>query len=85
VSRGPVQDIVGSLVGRLRYPWVFVLLGVLFVVDLVVPDPIPFIDEVMLALLTFLVGSWRTRREAAPPEVEVSSPRKDEESPPQLR
>jgi hypothetical protein len=72
VSRGPVQDIVGSLVGRLRYPWVFVLLGVLFAVDLVVPDPIPFIDEVILALLTFLVGSWRTRRKAAPPTVEVS-------------
>jgi hypothetical protein len=85
VTRSPVQAIVGSLVGRLRYPWVFVLLGVLFVADLVVPDPIPFIDEVMLALLTFLVGSWRTRRKAAPPTVEVSSPRSDEKSPPQMR
>jgi hypothetical protein len=85
VSRSPVQDIVGSLVGQLRYPWVFVLLLTLFVVDLVVPDPIPFIDEVMLALLTFLVGSWRTRRKAAPPEVEVRSPHSDEKSPPQVR
>lgn len=60
--RGPVQELVGSLVGRLKYPWVFTLLVVLFVVDLLVPDPIPFIDELMLALLTLLVGSWRTRR-----------------------
>ena len=85
MSRSPVQDVVGSLAGRLRYPWVFILLGVLFVADLVVPDPIPFIDEVMLALLTFLVGSWRTRRKAGPPTVEVSSPRSDERSPPRMR
>jgi hypothetical protein len=65
VGRSPVQDLVGRLVGRMRYPWVFVLLGALFVADLVIPDPIPFIDEVMLALLTFLVGSWRTRGKGA--------------------
>jgi hypothetical protein len=85
VSRSPVQDVVGSLVGRLRYPWVFVLLLVLFVADLVVPDPIPFVDEIVLALLTFLVGTWRTRRNAAPPTVEVISPRSDERRPPGLR
>jgi hypothetical protein len=65
-TRGPIQDLVGSLVGRLKYPWVFALLAVLFVADLVIPDPIPFLDELMLALLTFLVGSWRTRK--TPPE-----------------
>jgi len=62
-ARGPVSALVGVLVGRLKYPWVFALLVVLFVGDLLVPDPIPFVDELMLALLTFLVGSWRTRRE----------------------
>jgi hypothetical protein len=60
--RSPVQELVGSLVGRLKYPWLFGLLVVLFVVDLLVPDPIPFVDELVLALLTLLVGSWRTRR-----------------------
>jgi hypothetical protein len=61
-TRSPVQEIVGRLVGRLRYPWVFALLLALFLADLVVPDPIPFVDETMLALLTFLVGSWGSRR-----------------------
>jgi hypothetical protein len=60
--RSPVQDLVGSLVGRLKYPWLFGLLVAVFIADLLVPDPIPFIDELMLALLTLLVGSWRTRR-----------------------
>ncbi len=36
----------------------------LFLADLVVPDFLPFVDEVMLGLLTVLVGSWRTRHEA---------------------
>jgi hypothetical protein len=85
-TRGPIQELVGSLVGRLRYPWVFVLLAVLFVADLVVPDPIPFLDELMLGLLTFLVGSWRTRRkvgsEAAGARPAVSN---EERTPPEPR
>ena len=80
-----MQVLVGSLLGRLRYPWVFVLLGALLVADLLVPDPIPFLDEIVLALLTFLVGSWRTRRQAAPPTVEGSPAPSDGTSPPELR
>jgi hypothetical protein len=70
-TRSPVQEIVGSLVGRMKYPWIFALLGALFLADLVLPDPIPFVDEVMLALLTFLVGTWRTRDKGAPPESSI--------------
>jgi hypothetical protein len=70
--RSPVQEIVGSLVGRLKYPWVFVLLAAVFVADTVIPDPIPFVDEIMLALLTFLVGTWRTRKKDSPGVVEVT-------------
>jgi len=73
-AHNPVQEVVGSVVGRLRYPWVVALLAVLFVADLVVPDPIPFVDEVVLALLTFLVGSWRTRRSRPSQVVEVNPP-----------
>jgi hypothetical protein len=75
-TRSPVQEIVGSLVGRLKYPWVFVLLAAVFVADTIIPDPIPFVDEIMLALLTFLVGTWRTRRKGPPEVVEVSAPGK---------
>jgi hypothetical protein len=70
-TRSPVQEIVGRLVGRLRYPWVFALLAALFLADLVVPDPIPFVDETMLALLTFLVGSWGSRRKGQGDVVDV--------------
>jgi hypothetical protein len=81
-TRGPVQEIVGSLVGRLRYPWVFVLLAVVFVADTLIPDPIPFVDEIMLALLTFLVGTWRTRGKTDPEVVDVSSYPEPKDPPP---
>ena len=73
-TRSPVPEIVGSLVGRLKYPWVFALLVALLVVDLVIPDPIPFVDEMMLALLTFLVGSWRTRQRGTSEAARVDPP-----------
>ena len=79
-SGSPVQDVVGSLMGRLRYPWVFALLGALFLADLVVPDPIPFVDEVMLAILTFLLGTWRSRKKDPPDVVVDVSPSPPNES-----
>ncbi len=61
---------IGGLVTRfasgLRYPTLFGLVAALFVIDLIVPDLIPFIDEILLALGTLLLGSLRRRR--APPQ-----------------
>ena len=48
---------------RLRSWQLFVVAGALFVVDLLVPDPIPFIDEVMLGLTTLIMARWKRRRE----------------------
>ena len=59
---------IGQLVTRfasgLRFPALFGLVGGLFVIDLLVPDLVPFFDEVMLALGTLLLGSLRKRRPA---------------------
>ena len=48
---------------RLRSWQLFVVAGALFVVDLLVPDPIPFIDEIMLGLTTLMLARWKRRRE----------------------
>jgi hypothetical protein len=47
---------------KLRFPQLFVLTAGLFLLDLIVPDLIPFADEVLLGLLTVLFASWRRRR-----------------------
>lgn len=41
--------------------WQLALLAaLLLLVDLVVPDPLPFVDEALLAVLTYLLARRRT-------------------------
>ena len=53
--------VAGSLISRfaskLKYPQLFFVTLTLFLIDLVVPDLFPFIDEILLGLLTILLGS----------------------------
>ena len=35
---------------------------VLFIVDLMVPDFIPFADEILLGLATVILGNWKQRK-----------------------
>ena len=55
---------IGPLVTRfaagLRYPTLFKIVGALFVIDFFVPDMIPFVDEILLAFGTLLLGSLRS-------------------------
>ena len=49
---------------RLRFPYLFALTAILFLADLLVPDAIPFVDELLLGLLTLIFASLRKRRRA---------------------
>lgn len=48
---------------KLRYPTLFKITGALFLLTLVIPDPIPLIDEVLLGLGTLLLANWKRRKE----------------------
>ncbi|MFT3762734.1 MAG: hypothetical protein QM761_09040 [Pseudoxanthomonas sp.] len=52
--------------GKLRFPTLFWLVAVFFVVDLFVPDFIPFADEIILGLATALLASWKSRKQPPP-------------------
>ena len=58
--QGAIQKLLTKM--KLRFPGLFVLLLVVTVVDFLVPDLIPFADEIVLALLTLLFGLWKDRR-----------------------
>jgi hypothetical protein len=58
--------LVGRVLGRLRFPQLFAVLAGLLLLDLLLPDPIPFLDEVVLAVFTMLVGLWRQRDDDVP-------------------
>jgi hypothetical protein len=75
--KGPRAAVVGWLVARfarLRFPWLFGVTAVLFLVDLVVPDMIPFVDEIFLGLATALLASWKRTRIVPPPEPAADTP-----------
>lgn len=48
---------------RLSFPRLFALTATLFLITLLVPDPLPFADEILLGLGTLLLGAWRRRRQ----------------------
>ena len=56
---------VRGFAGGLRFPVLFAIVAGVFLVDLFIPDMIPMVDEVLLALLTVLLGSLRRRGRAA--------------------
>lgn len=51
--------------GKLSYPRLFLVAAALFVVDLVVPDVVPFADELLLGLGTLLLANWKKRKQPA--------------------
>lgn len=56
--------LIGPLVAylaTLRFPVLFALTAVLLIVDLLIPDTIPFADEILLGLGAALLGNWRKR------------------------
>ena len=57
-----------AFAARLRFPQLFLLTAALFALDLFIPDMIPFADEVLLGLMTALLGSIRRKRLPPPDE-----------------
>lgn len=53
--------VLGGLAPR-QLAWVF---GILFLVNLVVPDPIPLVDEALLGLLTLIFARMKGAGSAA--------------------
>lgn len=62
-----VPTFVRASAGRLRYPWLLAITATLFVADLIIPDAIPLIDELLLGLGTLVLARLRTRRGRAKP------------------
>jgi Family of unknown function (DUF6116) len=48
--------------GGLRYPTLLAIAATVFAIDLVVPDLIPFVDEILLGLGTLILAGLRKRK-----------------------
>lgn len=58
----PVVGLVKWCTGRRRYPRLLLLSALVFGIDLIIPDVIPFADEILLGLGTVVLGSLKQRR-----------------------
>jgi len=65
----PLTFPVLSWLRRLSYPRLFVLTVVLFVVDMLVPDPLPLLDELVLGLAALLLAA---RKRHIPPATDTA-------------
>ena len=60
VGRAGVGAVIARFARRLRHPTLFWLMAGVFVLDLLIPDAIPFADEILLGLGTVFLGSLRS-------------------------
>ena len=59
--RSPIDRLKEYAAG-LRFPKLFMITAAFFLLDLFIPDMIPFADEILLALVTALLGSLKRRK-----------------------
>jgi hypothetical protein len=63
----PLLTPILGFLGRLSFPRLFMLAATLWALDMVIPDFIPFIDELLLGIGTLLLASFRKRKEPTAP------------------
>ena len=70
--RTPQQRTVGWFTrwaSGLRFPTLLAVIGSLFALDLLIPDLIPFFDEILLGLFTVMLAMFRRKRSGPASEV----------------
>lgn len=60
--KNPITSRFMAWAEGLRFPRLFMITAALFAADLLIPDVIPFVDEILLGLATLLVGNLRGRK-----------------------
>ena len=61
----PLTGPLVAYASRLRFPTLFKISIGLFVLSWLLPDPIPFLDEIATAVAALALGAWK---QPAPPE-----------------
>lgn len=57
-----LMKLLSAHANQLKFKNLFLLIVGLFIIDLLVPDFIPMIDEIILALLAVLFANWKNEQ-----------------------
>lgn len=68
LGRGGIAGIFIRWASSLRFPYMFLLMSVLLVLNLLIPDMIPLADEIIMGLLAVMLASLKKK-----PEVEKNT------------
>jgi hypothetical protein len=68
-----IQNRFMRYASNLRFPKLLAITAALFVIDLVFPDVVPFVDEILLGLISLLLASLRKRSSKLPQKDESRS------------
>ena len=63
---GIKAKVIGYL-ESLRFPWLLLAITVLLLVNLFIPDVLPFIDEILLAMVAVVLGRLKRKPAQQPP------------------
>lgn len=61
LARGGLAAVFIRWASGLRFPFVFLLVVALFILDILIPDMIPFVDEIILGLVATLLANLRKK------------------------
>jgi hypothetical protein len=59
--RGIKASVLGYL-ESLRFPWLLLITVILFLLNLLIPDVLPFVDEILLALVAALLARFKRKK-----------------------
>jgi hypothetical protein len=55
----PATGPILGFASRLRFPVLFFITLGLWAINMIIPDPVPLIDELVMGLLTLLLATWK--------------------------
>ncbi len=58
-ATGPIM----GFASRLRFPTLFAITLGLWALNMLIPDPLPLIDEIVMGLVTLMLATWKKPRD----------------------
>ena len=63
----PLTAPIFAFADRLRFPTLFLITLSLFIIDVLIPDFVPFADELLLGLGALIISRWKKSPAPRPP------------------
>lgn len=62
----PATGTIMGYASRLRFPTLFMITLGLWAVNMIIPDPLPLIDEIVMGLVTLMLATWKKPQDTRP-------------------